>query len=86
MRIAIVGSGIAGLCCAHLLDEGHEVTLYEAGDHVGGHTHTHDLTGGGQPVRVDTGFIVFNEETYPGFLKLLARLGVASRPSDMSFR
>ncbi len=85
MRIAIVGSGIAGLCCAHLLDEGHEVTLYEAGDHVGGHTHTHDLTVGGQPVRVDTGFIVFNEETYPGFLKLLARLGVASRPSDMSF-
>ncbi|MCM2333752.1 MAG: FAD-dependent oxidoreductase [Anaeromyxobacteraceae bacterium] len=85
MRIAIVGSGIAGLCCAHLLDGAHEVTLYEAGDHVGGHTHTHDLAVGGQPVRVDTGFIVFNEETYPGFVKLLARLGVASQPSDMSF-
>lgn len=85
MRIAIVGSGIAGLCCAHLLDGAHEVTLYEGGDHVGGHTHTHDLAIGGRPVRVDTGFIVFNEETYPGFVKLLARLGVPSQPSDMSF-
>ena len=85
MRIAIVGSGISGLTCAHLLHEGHEVTLYEAGDHLGGHTHTHEVTVGGVEVRVDTGFIVFNEETYPGFVRLLARLGVASQPSDMSF-
>jgi len=85
MRIAIVGSGISGLVCAHLLRGEHEVVLYEGGDHVGGHTHTHDLEVGGAPVRVDTGFIVFNEETYPGFLTLLARLGVAAQPSDMSF-
>jgi predicted NAD/FAD-binding protein len=85
MRIAIVGSGISGLVCAHLLHGEHDVVLYEAGDHLGGHTHTHDLTVGGAAVRVDTGFIVFNEETYPGFVKLLARLGVASQPSDMSF-
>lgn len=85
MRIAIVGSGISGLVCAHLLHGEHDLVLYESGDHVGGHTHTHDLTVGGVPLRVDTGFIVFNELTYPGFLKLLARLGVASQPSDMSF-
>jgi predicted NAD/FAD-binding protein len=85
MRIAIVGSGISGLVCAHLLHGEHQVALYESGDHVGGHTHTHDLDVGGVPLRVDTGFIVFNELTYPGFVKLLARLGVASQPSDMSF-
>lgn len=85
MRIAIVGSGISGLVCAHLLHGEHDLVLYEAGDHVGGHTHTHDLTVAGVPLRVDTGFIVFNELTYPGFLNLLARLGVASQPSDMSF-
>lgn len=85
MRIAIVGSGISGLVSAHLLNEAHDVVLFEAGDHVGGHTHTHDVEVGGTRLAVDTGFIVFNLETYPGFLKLLARLGVAAQPSDMSF-
>jgi predicted NAD/FAD-binding protein len=85
MRIAIVGTGISGLVCAHLLHEDHDLVLYEAGDHVGGHTHTHALRVGGRPVSVDTGFIVFNGETYPGFVRLLERLGVASQPSDMSF-
>jgi predicted NAD/FAD-binding protein len=85
VRIAIVGSGISGLVCAHLLHEAHEVVLFEAGDHVGGHTHTHDVEIGGRKLTVDTGFIVFNERTYPGFIRLLERLGVASQPSEMSF-
>jgi predicted NAD/FAD-binding protein len=85
MRVAIVGSGISGLTCAHLLQGLHEVVLFEAGDHLGGHTHTHDVEVGGVRLPVDTGFIVFNQETYPGFVRLLARLGVASQPSDMSF-
>jgi predicted NAD/FAD-binding protein len=85
VRIAIVGSGISGLVCAHLLHEAHDVVLFEAGDHLGGHTHTHDVEVGGRSLQVDTGFIVFNLETYPGFLKLLARLGVPSQPSEMSF-
>jgi uncharacterized protein len=85
VRIAIVGSGISGLVCAHLLHEVHDVVLFEAGDHLGGHTHTHDVEVGGRRLAVDTGFIVFNEATYPGFLRLLARLGVASQPSEMSF-
>ena len=80
MRIAIIGSGISGLVAAHLLHGAHEVVLFEAGDHVGGHTHTHDVEVGGKRLAVDTGFIVFNLETYPGFLKLLARLGVAASP------
>jgi len=85
VRIAIVGSGISGLTCAHLLHEAHDVVLFESGDHVGGHTHTHDVEVGGRRLAVDTGFIVLNEETYPGLLKLLARLGVATQPSEMSF-
>jgi predicted NAD/FAD-binding protein len=85
MRIAIVGSGISGLVCAHLLHPDHEITVFEAQDHPGGHTHTHDLEQGGRRYAVDTGFIVFNEVTYPGLVKLFQRLGVASQPSTMSF-
>ena len=86
MRIAIVGSGIAGLGAAHRLHrEGHAITLFEAGPHAGGHVHTHDLPLGGRDYHVDSGFIVFNDWTYPNFIALLDELGVASQASDMSF-
>ncbi len=83
MRIAIVGSGIAGLSAARELARENEIEVFEAGEHIGGHTHTHDLVVDGRAVRVDSGFIVFNERTYPGFCALLRELGVASQASDM---
>lgn len=85
MKIAIVGGGISGLTTAHLLCGDHEITLFEAGDYPGGHTNTLDVTHDGTSYAVDTGFIVFNERTYPNFIKLLDRLGVGSQPSVMSF-
>ena len=89
MRVAIVGSGISGLAAAHALRGQAELTLLEAGDYFGGHTHTVDLTldGPDGPVThgVDTGFLVFNERTYPELIKLFAELDVATVPSDMSF-
>lgn len=84
--IAVVGGGVSGITAAHLLDPGYRVTLYEKNDYVGGHTHTVVIPGGpdaGTPV--DTGFIVFNDRTYPNFQKLLGRLGASARKSDMSF-
>lgn len=83
MKVAVVGSGIAGLAAARELARTCEVEIFEAGAYAGGHTHTHELVVDGRPVRVDTGFIVFNERTYPGFCALLGELGVASQPSDM---
>jgi uncharacterized protein len=85
VRIAIVGAGVSGLVCAHLLSERHDVTLYEANDYAGGHTHTVRVDTENETHRVDTGFIVLNDHTYPRFQRLLARLGVATQPSDMSF-
>jgi predicted NAD/FAD-binding protein len=85
MRIAIVGGGISGLATAHLLSREHEVTVFEASDYAGGHTQTHDVPLGGRSWAVDTGFIVFNERTYPNFIRLLDRLGVASQRTVMSF-
>ncbi|MGX1021284.1 putative NAD/FAD-binding protein [Pseudomonas sp. Y3 TE3536] len=85
MRIAIIGSGIAGLTCAHLLSRQHALTVFEAADWVGGHTHTVDVNWGGQQYALDTGFIVFNDWTYPHFIRLLEHLGVAARPTQMSF-
>ena len=85
MRIAIIGGGISGLTTAHLLCRDHEITLFEANDYPGGHTHTLDVTAGGTTYAVDTGFIVFNERTYPNFIKLLERLAVPSQPTVMSF-
>jgi predicted NAD/FAD-binding protein len=89
-RIAVVGSGISGLATAHGLKEHARITLFEAGDYFGGHTHTVDVTlpdAGGQPVThgVDTGFLVFNQKTYPGLIRLFEALGVNIAASDMSF-
>ncbi|MGM9486872.1 NAD(P)/FAD-dependent oxidoreductase [Ideonella sp. YS5] len=85
MKIAIVGSGIAGNVVAHHLHKQHDITVFEAGDHIGGHTHTHRIEMGGEVHQVDTGFIVFNDRTYPNFVALLQELGVASQASSMSF-
>jgi predicted NAD/FAD-binding protein len=85
MDIAIVGSGISGLVAAHLLHENHRVTVFEADDRVGGHTHTVRVETGDGDHAVDTGFIVYNELNYPNFVKLLARLGVATAATTMSF-
>lgn len=85
MKIAIIGSGIAGNVAAYKLSQQHEVTVYEAASHIGGHTHTHDIEYDGQHYAVDTGFIVFNYKTYPNFIQLLEELGVDVQPSSMSF-
>jgi predicted NAD/FAD-binding protein len=85
MKIAIIGGGISGLTTAHLLSGEHEITLFEANDYPGGHTNTLDVTHDGTSYAVDTGFIVFNERTYPNFIKLLNRFNVPSQPSVMSF-
>ena len=89
MKIAIVGSGISGLAVAHALRGQAELSLFEAGDYFGGHTHTVDLTLDGPtgPVThgVDTGFLVFNERTYPQLIQLFKTLEVVTVPSDMSF-
>ncbi len=85
MKIAIVGTGIAGLAAAHGLHREHQLTLYEANDHVGGHSHTVDCQLAGRRFAVDTGFIVFNNRTYPRFCRLLSQLGVESQPTEMSF-
>ncbi|WP_421953775.1 NAD(P)/FAD-dependent oxidoreductase [Polaromonas sp.] len=88
-RVAIVGSGISGLAVAHTLRGLAEVTLFEAGDYFGGHTHTVDITlptpKGPVTHGVDTGFLVFNERTYPNLINLFAELGVETAKSDMSF-
>lgn len=85
MKVAIVGSGISGLTVAAALHPQHAITVYEASDWVGGHTHTVDVDDGGRTLAIDTGFIVCNEWTYPNFLALLARLGVGLQKSNMSF-
>jgi uncharacterized protein len=85
MKIAIIGSGIAGNVAAYHLSREHDITVFEAGDHAGGHTHTHAIEQDGQSYNVDTGFIVFNDWTYPNFIALLDELGVPSQESAMSF-
>src|ERR1700742_1155272 len=85
MRIAIVGAGISGLAAAHLLHRAHEITVFEAGRDAGGHANTVRVDTAHATHHVDTGFIVFNDRNYPNFERLLAELGVASQPSQMSF-
>ncbi|MDR3388092.1 MAG: FAD-dependent oxidoreductase [Rudaea sp.] len=85
MRIAVIGSGIAGMASAWLLSREHDVTLYEANDYLGGHTHTHDVEVASRKLAVDTGFIVFNPPHYPLLTKMFAELGVESQPTTMSF-
>ena len=84
-KIAIIGTGISGLTSAHLLSEQHDITVYEANDYIGGHTATKDVSVDGTNYAIDTGFIVFNDWTYPNFIKLLTRLGVEYQPTEMSF-
>lgn len=85
MKIAVVGSGIAGLTAAYYLSKKHEVTVFEKNDYIGGHTATVDIKVGSQTVPVDTGFIVFNDKTYPRFKRLLRELQVNWRDTEMSF-
>lgn len=84
-RVAVVGSGVAGLTAAHVASRSAEVTLFEADDRLGGHADTHDVVeDGGHRLAIDTGFIVHNERTYPVLLRMFAELGVATQPSEMS--
>jgi len=85
MRIAIVGAGISGLVCAHLLHRDHELVVFEATDRAGGHANTVHVQTDTGAYDLDTGFIVFNDRNYPQFERLLGELGVATQPSQMSF-
>ena len=85
MRIAVIGSGISGLTCGHLLAPAHDVTVFEADSRVGGHTNTVSVSIDDEQHEIDTGFIVYNERTYPNFTRLLASLNVETVPTSMSF-
>lgn len=84
-KIAVVGSGVAGLTAAHVLQRDMDVTLFEADDRIGGHADTHEVAAGdGRVLGIDTGFIVHNRQTYPMLLRMFAELGIATQESDMS--
>jgi predicted NAD/FAD-binding protein len=85
VKIAVIGAGISGLASSWLLSREHDVTLFEANDYLGGHTHTHDIELGERRFAIDTGFIVFNPANYPLLCKLFDELGVESQPTTMSF-
>ncbi|NVK74989.1 MAG: FAD-dependent oxidoreductase [Oceanospirillaceae bacterium] len=85
MKIAIIGSGISGLTSAYLLQQQHDVTVFESAERIGGHTATVQVEEGGNTRAIDTGFIVFNDWTYPNFIRLMDELGVTSKATEMSF-
>ena len=85
MKIAVIGAGVSGLVAARQLHARHDVTVFEAGDEPGGHARTIDVESGGRTFAVDTGFVVFNDRTYPEFLRILDDLRVPTQPSEMSF-
>ena len=85
MRIAIVGAGVSGLVCAHVLHRDHELVVFEASEEAGGHANTVHVETDTGAYDLDTGFVVFNDRNYPGFERLLGELGVATQPSQMSF-
>lgn len=85
MRIAVIGCGISGMVAAYRLSRTHDVTVFESGGHVGGHTHTVDVAYQGRDYAVDTGFIVYNDWTYPNFIRLLDEIQAPWQPSKMSF-
>lgn len=85
MKIAIIGTGISGLTAAYKLNPHHDITVFEGADRLGGHTATIDVTLDGHQYKVDTGFIVYNDWTYPNFINLMDELGIPWRESDMSF-
>jgi predicted NAD/FAD-binding protein len=85
MKVAVIGSGIAGNVAAYKLRKEHDITVFESGSYVGGHTNTMDVYEDDRALAVDTGFIVFNDRTYPNFIRLLEEIGQESQPSEMSF-
>lgn len=85
MKIAIIGSGISGLVAAHHLHADHDVTVFEANEYIGGHTHTIRVDKPDETQQIDTGFIVYNTRNYPRFVRLIESLGVATQPTQMSF-
>ena len=85
MKVAIIGSGISGLTVAYLLHKKHDITVFEANDYVGGHTHTHQIKQNDKLWNVDSGFIVYNEKTYPNFISLLQKLKVEVQKTSMGF-
>ena len=85
MNIAIIGAGISGLTAAYYLKPRHKIKVFEIEDRIGGHTATVDVDLDGQSYSIDTGFIVFNDWTYPNFIELMDELGVESKPTEMSF-
>ena len=85
LKIAIIGSGISGLTSAYILSKKHEVYLFEKNDYIGGHTHTHEIKENTNNINVDSGFIVYNENTYPNFIKLLDILNIERQHTEMGF-
>ena len=85
LNIAVIGSGIAGMAAAWLLNQRHRITVYEQNDYIGGHSNTVDVPCAGHPTPVDTGFIVYNEQNYPNLTALFRHFDVPTKPSEMSF-